>query len=165
MFLHTHVVGRSHGFSVKRHVKGEKNRVTLKSTQSQAEYMKYFNAVDRNDRDSSDYSVSQRTHRWFLRLYFFLLDRVIHGCFVVVVSLTAGYKSWSTFRNTNGGRRNFQIQLGLELINYGISLEWPDPTDASRRPKWVRRNVEPYRIINLNDSSIIVNILKTVLGH
>ncbi len=28
--------------------------------------MKYFNAVDRNDRDSSDYSVSQRTHRWYV---------------------------------------------------------------------------------------------------
>ena len=34
----------------------------------------------------------------------------------------------------NGGRRNFQIKLGLELINYGISLDWPDPTDASRNP-------------------------------
>jgi len=32
--------------------------------------MKYFNAVDRNDRDSSDYTLSQRTHRWYVRLYF-----------------------------------------------------------------------------------------------
>ncbi len=97
MFLHTHVVGRSDGFSVKRNIKGNKNRVTFKSTRSQAKYVKYFNAVDRNDRDSSDYSVSQRTHRWYLRLYFFLLDRVIHGCFVVVVSLRAVYKRWDTF--------------------------------------------------------------------
>ncbi len=32
MFLHTHVMGRSNGFSVKRNVKGKKNRVTFKST-------------------------------------------------------------------------------------------------------------------------------------
>ena len=45
MFLLTHVVGRSHDMSVKRHVKGHKSRVTFPSTRSQAEYMKYFNAL------------------------------------------------------------------------------------------------------------------------
>lgn len=52
LFIHSHCIGRSSDLSVKRHVKEKKGRVTLQGTNS-----KHFNAVDRNDRDSSDTMV------------------------------------------------------------------------------------------------------------
>ena len=61
--------------------------------------MKHFNAVDRNDRDSSDYSTSLRTNRYYLRIFFWALDRVIHTVYVVVVWLAAegvGPSEWKT---------------------------------------------------------------------
>ena len=70
-----------------------------------------------------------------------MLDRVVHGCFVIVLSLKEVYKNWKTFGNTNGGRRKFQIKLGLQMMNYGIGLDWSEPKDGSRRPHWVRRKV------------------------
>ena len=37
------------------------------------------------------------------------------------------------------GRYKFQIDLALYLINKGIELAWPDPSDASQKPKWIRQ--------------------------
>jgi len=79
---------------VKRYVKGKKGRVTLESTNAQKEYSKYFNAVDRNDQDSSNYSVSLRTARWYLHLLFWLADRVMHRTYTVVKSLQEEHPLW-----------------------------------------------------------------------
>ena len=63
-FLSTSNIGFSNGYSVKRHVRGKREREIFDSVRAQAEYVKYFNAVDRNDRDSSDYSTSIRSNRY-----------------------------------------------------------------------------------------------------
>jgi len=97
MFLHTHLVGPSSGYSVRRHVKVKSKRVKLSAPRIQADCAKHFNAVDSNDRDSADYSCSVRTTRWFLRIVFWLVDRVVLSCFIIVCSLSQdnrGPKEW-----------------------------------------------------------------------
>ena len=93
--------------SVKRHVKGHKSRVTFPSTRSQAEYMKYFNAVDRNDRDSSDYTMSQRTHRWYLRIHFSYLTVQYTG--VLLLLFPSG-------KSTKVGTRSEKQMVGGEIF-------------------------------------------------
>ena len=63
MYLVTNRVGFSQGLLVKRHVKGNKKRETILEPHAHADYIKSMNGVDRNDRDSRDYSTSIRTNR------------------------------------------------------------------------------------------------------
>ncbi len=83
----------------------------------------YFNAVDRNDRDSANNTVTLCTNRWYLHLFFWALDRVIHVLFVVVCIFAKnniGPKKWISYTTKHGGRSKFQIELGLDLLNYAI---------------------------------------------
>ena len=68
-FLHNCEVGCSTDITVKRHVKGKRQRVEIDNLIAQKRYIKYFNAVDRNDRDSADYSTSIRTSRYYIRIF------------------------------------------------------------------------------------------------
>ena len=55
-------------------------RSQFKVPNAQKSYSKYFNAVDRNDFDSADYTTSLRTNRWYLHIFFWLLNREVHQC-------------------------------------------------------------------------------------
>ena len=69
-FLHTSEVGASSGHFVTRRTKGKKDHSILPAPKAQLDYAKHFNAVDKNDRDSSDFTTSIRTNRWYLRVFF-----------------------------------------------------------------------------------------------
>ena len=91
------VSGKKVRMSVSRHVKGKAGRIVIDGPRAQAEYVKYFNAVDRNDRDSADYSTSIRTNRYYLRIKCWVLDRVVHTCYAVVlysVALNIHKQGW-----------------------------------------------------------------------
>ena len=137
-FLYSGEVGRSDGLSVLRHVKGEQTRIRINGPRAQAEYQEYFNAVDRNDRDSSDYSTSIRTNRYYIRLLCWCLDRVIHTVYIVVCWLAKedGWVKWRQYVNDRqDGRRDFQIDLGMALLNRAIEWDWT----GDKRPQWVRQ--------------------------
>lgn len=81
LFLHTNLVKGDGNTKVKRHVKGERKRVNLDALPIQPDCVQYYNAVDINDRDSVVYSCSVRKNMWYLRVFFWLLDRVVHCCY------------------------------------------------------------------------------------
>jgi hypothetical protein len=129
-FLSSNEVGSSIGLSVLRHVK-EAN------ASARRDYAKYFNAVDRNDRDSADYSNSIRTNRYYIRIFCWVLDRVVHTCFAVVlycVDFGIARNEWKKYASKNIGRHDFQIDLGIALLNHGIGLDW----DGDKRPDYIR---------------------------
>ena len=70
MFLHTTTVGPSQGHIVKRYIKGKSKKLEIAGPMVQQKYSENFNAVDRNDRDSADYTTSIKTNRWYLRIFF-----------------------------------------------------------------------------------------------
>ena len=76
-FLSTNEVGFSDGMTVKRHTKKRERRDTIDAPRAQQDYSQFFNAVDRNDRDSSDYSTTIRTNRYYLRIFCWALDSVL----------------------------------------------------------------------------------------
>ena len=84
-FLHTSDIGSSRGLFVKRSSKGASGRRTFKAPNAHKSYSKYFNTIDRNDRDSADCTTSLQTNRWYLGIFFWLLDRVVHQLYVTVV--------------------------------------------------------------------------------
>ena len=125
-FVSTSHAGFSNGLSVKRHVRGKRDREIIDSVRAQAEYVKWMNAVDRNDRDSADYSTTIRTNGYYLCIFCWALDRVIHCEYCVIcwlVSHGVGYKEWWRYLRSRDGRREFQIDLAISLINYTIALE------------------------------------------
>ena len=132
-------VGASQGYSVRRHVKGRGKRDRFAAPRAQNDYAEFFNAVDRTNRDGSDFSTTIRTNRYYLRIVCWCLDRVIHALFVVVCALYAaglGPEEWKTYTDVHWGRHDFQMDLAMALINYGFESSWKDGTE---RPNWMRQ--------------------------
>ena len=99
----------------------------------QPDYVKYLNDVDINDHDSADYSVPIRTNRWYLRVFVWLVDRVILSCYLTICYTNKDV--WSKYRSKNDGKIKFQIDLALAVMEYGIKLDWKAPFDDKDRPE------------------------------
>ena len=127
--------------TVQRRVRGKRTRDTIAAPRAQADYVANYNAVDRNDRDSADYSTTIRTNRYYLRIFCWALDRVIHAAYVVVCFLIKsdiGQKEWKRYLDGHSGRHDFQIDLALSLMNYGIGLQWDG--ESAERPNFMRQD-------------------------
>ena len=132
-FLSSNRVGHSDGLKVERHAKGKKSCNTIDGTHAQKDNVTYVNAVVRNNQDSADYSTSIPTTHYYLRIFFWILDRAVHATYVVVcylLYLPIGNK-WKKYHSKNSGRHDFQIDLGIAILSYGISLE---SDGGSKRP-------------------------------
>ena len=98
-----------------------------------------MNGVDLSDKDSAKYSTSLRTNRWYLRIFFWLIDRVVHACFLIAVFLASDtyLPEWKVYKSKHNGRKKFQTHLGIALINKGIELDWEAPYEEETKPKWM----------------------------
>ena len=89
-----------------------------------------------DDQDSADYLTSIRTNRYYLRIFCWALDRVlIHTAYVVeyfLIKSDIGQKQWKRYLDHHSGRHDFQIDLALSVMNYGIGLQWDGESD--KRP-------------------------------
>ncbi len=83
-------MGQSDGMSFQRRVRGKRTCDTIAAPRAQADYVSNYNAMDRNDQDSADYSTTIRTNQYYLRIFCWTLDRVIHAVYVVVCFLIKG---------------------------------------------------------------------------
>ncbi len=112
--------------TVQRCVWGKHTRDTIAAPCAQADYVANYNAVDRNDQDSVDYSSTIRTNQYYLRSFCWALDRAIHAAYAVVCFLIKNYigqKEWKRYLDDHSGRHDFQIDLVLSLMNYGVGLQ------------------------------------------
>ena len=67
-----------------------KKRKIIDSVRAQLEYVKWYNAVDRSDCDSADYSTTIRTDRYYIRIMCWALNRFtvsIVVCWFAVICL------------------------------------------------------------------------------
>jgi hypothetical protein len=128
------------GNTTKRHVRGQRMRQDISCPQVQQEYAKYYSGVDRNDRDSADYTTSLKTHRWYMRYYFYLLDRVVHAMYCVVtdIATSESREEWQKYKRDHG-RYEFQLDLAMTLIEWGIKNDWPYPFENDSKPNWIRK--------------------------
>jgi hypothetical protein len=95
--------------------------------------------IDWNDQDSRDYSTSICTNLWYLWIFCWALDWVVHTQHSIVTFLAEqgiGKPEWKKYRDKNEGRHNFQIELGISLLNYGIDLDWDGV--SGKRPSYMQ---------------------------
>jgi hypothetical protein len=128
------------GHKTKRHVKGQRLRKDISCPQVQQEYAMYFNGVDRNDRDSADFTTSLKTKWWYMRYYFYLLDWVVHAmyCIVTDIAVKEQREEWLKYKG-DAGRYTFQIDLAMNMIEWGIKYDWPYPWNNNSKPHWIRK--------------------------
>ena len=143
MFLHSYLVRPSKDGVVLRHVHGAVERLPIKGPSVQKDYAQYYSGVDRNDRDSAENTVSICTSRWYLRVFLWLIDRVIFSVYNIVIFIAkSGLRNeWSKYYIKNGGRKIFQVDLALELMERGIRMDWEAPYDENTKPDWMRKNI------------------------
>lgn len=87
-WLHTIAVG-SEVVKARRRIKGHRYAVKFDAPLVQKKYSVGFNGVDLSDKDSAKYSTSLRTNRWYLRIFFFVIDRVVHSMYIIVCALAS----------------------------------------------------------------------------
>ena len=85
LLLSSNDIGSSSGLLLLRHVKGKLVRICIDGPRTRHDYAKCFTAVDRDYHDSADYSTSIRTNRCYIHIFCWVLDRVVHTCFAVVL--------------------------------------------------------------------------------
>jgi hypothetical protein len=120
-FLAHTAVGPSDGGSTKRAIK-IKRRLVINCPPVQKNYAKNMNGVDRNDRDSADYTTSIRINR-VPAVFLLVAGPVIFSCYIIAVYLASGLKPAWKYRSQLTGRYDFQ-GLTIALIDYCIRLVW-----------------------------------------
>ena len=142
MFVHTHMVGNTDGETTLRYVKGKKNRAEISCPPIAKDYSLNMNGVDKSDRDGRDNSVTIRSNRWYLRIRFWTIERAVHCAYVVVCYMANSEQrmDWKKYTNKHDGRKNFQIDLGIGLMEFGIRYDWGgDVNDETKKPTWMRQ--------------------------
>lgn len=138
--LHNHFVGFSEDYKVFRYDKKKRRRVPVPAPEIITEYAGHMNGVDHKDRDTADYSVSIRSNRYYLRIWFWLIDSRVHAMYTIVVELVkkGSRLAWNMYNQTLG-RFRFQINLSQQLMEEGIRMDWPEPFREEDRPSWMRQ--------------------------
>jgi hypothetical protein len=140
-FILTNKVGWSEGMSVHRRIQGKRTHDTISAPRAQADYIANYNAIDRNDQDSVDYSMAICTNQYYLRIFCWALDRVIHAAYAVLCFFNKseiGQEQWKQYLGDHSGRHNFQIDLALSIMNYGIGFQWDGA--SAKRPNFMRQD-------------------------
>ncbi len=99
-------------------------------------------SLDRNDRNSSDYTCSIRTARLYLRIFFWFLDRAVLSLVIIICFLAQhniGDNMWKKLQNRHKERRRFQIALALEMMIYAIELDWKRAYNKNEKPRWIKQ--------------------------
>jgi hypothetical protein len=76
-------------------------------------------SVDIQDKDSANYLTTLKTNRWYMRIFFWCLDQIVFGVWLIVMNCGVQQIDWQKYHQKNGGF-DFQIDLGLQLIDMGI---------------------------------------------
>ena len=118
--------------------RGSKKKI--KSHLVTKDYALHMNGVDRKDHDIADWTISLKSNKFYMRIFYWLLDSVLHAMYCVVKAIANDSNHpWYKYKNKNTGRFRFQMDLGMALINYGLEKDWPEPHSEKTKPKYVRK--------------------------
>ena len=139
-FLHNNLVQPTKDYFVKRHVKNTSEKQEISSHEIVSDYSKYMGGVDHKDRDTADKTVSLKSNRWYLRIFYWLIDGLLHAAYRIICSVASGNDhKWHKYLSKNGGRYKFQMDLGKSLISYGLEMDWEEGFDEDVKPSYVRK--------------------------
>jgi len=112
-------------------------------------YQEYMDAVDRGDRCIADWTVSCKTGRWYMQLFFRAIDTVVHNMYIIQSFWTgkdqrderygAIYAKYEQGRHTHGVRMTFQLHLARSLIEYAEEGALGEAGGNRTRVSWLRQ--------------------------
>ena len=145
-FLSNHLVEHVDELSatVLRWDRDVRKRVAIEAHPITNDYGLHMGGVDHMDRDLSNWGSSMRTARYYMRIFFWCFDSIVHciHCIVAHYGHVEGHR-WAKYTKKNDGRYKFQMDLAQTLIAAGIEMSW-DGKDDSTKPKWMRtHNLTP----------------------
>ena len=117
-------------------------KITIDAPNTVEEYSTHMGGVDRKDQDTAHNSISIRTTWYYLRIFFWILDSIIHAMYVIAKDYAENSHNdfgWNQYCSKNGGQKKIQIDLAVQLIDFGIRQDWPEPFDDHNIPPWVRQ--------------------------
>jgi hypothetical protein len=77
---------------------------------------------------------SIHTNRWYLCIFCWALDWFVHAQHTIAIFLAEqGFRKpeWKKYKDKHPVCHDFQIDCGISLLNYGISLEWDGILDKT----------------------------------
>ena len=102
------------GVSVLRREKGRSGRLIVPSSPMHTQYTEYMRGVDVTDQLRSTYSSQLRCHKWWLKIFHFIVDQ----------SLVNAYVTWVREMEDRGLRKKphlaFKIAVGRHLVEGAI---------------------------------------------
>ena len=112
-----------------------RKRLEIEAHPITGDYGLHMGGVDHMDRDLSNWGSSVRTARYYMRIFFWCFDSIVHCIFCIVAHYgnVEGHR-WAKYTNKNDGRYKFQMDLAQTLIAAGIEMSW-DGKDDSTKPK------------------------------
>lgn len=88
-------------------------------------------SLDRADRTIADWTVSFKTGRWYMQLFFRAVDTAVHNMFIIASFWTKDghrdaryseiYEEYVRGKHTYGSRNAFQLRLGKALIEFAVA--------------------------------------------
>ena len=139
-FLHNHLVADTEDHTVDRRSPRKKRRKAISSHEVVTDYSYHMNGVDHTDRDNADWTVSLKSNRFYLRIFYWLFDGVLHAMYSII-KVMASDKShpWHKYLSKHLGRYQFQMDLAIDLISRGIKMDWSDIADVDNKPVYMRK--------------------------
>ena len=109
--------------------------------------------VDRCDQGMNDYNISQKGFRWYLRVFYYITNAAVFNmrkdteCVVKRAMHDLEWDldkldnkdPWDKYVSKSLRWFKWTCDMGLRLIEMGIEMDWPDVTDQSQRPQWMRQ--------------------------
>jgi hypothetical protein len=104
------------------------------------DYSYHMNGVDHKDQDTVDWTVSLKSNRFYLRIFYWLFNGVLHTMYSVI-KVVASNKShpWRKYLSKHLEGYKFQMDLAIDLISWGITMDWSDIEDIDNKPVYMRK--------------------------
>ena len=126
-FLHNHLAEDTSDHTAKQWLPRKKWKKSIPRHGVTADCSHHMNGVDHKDRDTADWTVSLKSNRFYMRIFYWLFDGVLHAMYTIikVVGRDTAHP-WHKYLNKHLGRYKFQMDLANDLISHGISMDWLD---------------------------------------
>ena len=160
--LHNWKVGPPGDTATLRYSRDTRRKEAVSTHPIIPDYIQYMRGVDRFDQSMNDYNISQRSNRWYLRIFYYFINATLANMRTVTKGIVKQSKSnrelmrregglegtgkadpWEMYTTKTMGWCTWLVHLGFGLIWRGIEMDWTDVSDNSKRPKWLRQ--KPFK--------------------
>jgi hypothetical protein len=134
------------GSSVKRTIRGKYKGVTINCHDAILAYLEHYGAVDRADRGIADFTTSRKSNRWYMRVFFWILDAALWNMWVIAKYMiespeaTDEWKKYDTKENrgTVSGRYLFMLDVADCLMDWAAGAAIEKAGGERKDVRWLK---------------------------